>query len=409
MKIIILAMAAFIPLCLVCSCTNAGGNRTWKPLVKNQQEMKSALEAALACGGQPSASCALVQSEGPALIASAGTSRLPDGTPVNTKSLYHIGSTTKSMTALLAMILVEQGKLQLSTTLSEVFPDMKMRTEYRDMDMLDLMMNRAGIIPFQQTANEDPQVVEDLWQRIPANHPDDPTGERAAMTAYTLALPSAGSTKSNPLIVYSNAGWAILGHCLETILGISYEQALTELVFNPLGISNFKIGGWPNDNYDPAQPVGHYPAEAKGASPQAQTAENDYLFPDWMNPAGGVNIDIEGFTAYAREQLQGLKGKGTLLSQTGYSTMHSIQAQADIETMYQGAGRGTGTIKFGLGWAVEETDSGLFSMADGSGGTFYARLIVYPALDIAFAGFTNSGSGEVLSDVIRRTTGFEIR
>lgn len=386
---------------------------------EESNEMKEAILAALAESGQPSAACALIQSGRPDKIAAAGTTRLPGGTSVTTRSLYHIGSTTKTMTAVMVMKMVEEGKLQLTTTLGEVFPDMEMSDVYRTMDIKDLMLSRAGIFPAQDEKVEDPQISEYLWHTIMSEY-SDPVEQRKAMTKYVLSLTSStgstytGSTKEVPISVYSNAGWAVLGHCIETILGKSWEQAIVEMIFTPLGISNYKLGGWPDDNYDPAQPVGHFTSSgimSEGGVPIPQTeSEDNYVFPVWMNPAGGgTNIDIEGYAAYTRDQLSGLKGNGVLLSQDGYNTIHSIQARVDASTMYiYGGYEGSGMIDLGFGWMVSETESGLLSGAQGSGGTFFASMIIYPPMDMAFAGLTNSGATDLINDIIKRTTGFDL-
>ena len=50
-----------------------------------------------------------------------GVRKLGDPTPVTTNDLFHIGSCTKSMTATLAAMLIEDGKLKWDTTIADVF------------------------------------------------------------------------------------------------------------------------------------------------------------------------------------------------------------------------------------------------------------------------------------------------
>jgi len=50
------------------------------------------------------------------------------------------------------------------------------------------------------------------------------------------------------------------------------------------------------------------------------------------------------------------------------------------------------------------------SAANGSGGTFYATIAIYPALDVGFAGFTNCGDGSsALDETIKQITGLDIK
>src|SRR5690349_17313988 len=53
-----------------------------------------------------------------------GVRKFGDPTPVTTNDVFHIGSCTKSMTATLAAMLIEDGKLRWDTTIAEVFPEL---------------------------------------------------------------------------------------------------------------------------------------------------------------------------------------------------------------------------------------------------------------------------------------------
>jgi hypothetical protein len=58
------------------------------------------------------------------------------------------------------------------------------------------------------------------------------------------------------------------------------------------------------------------------------------------------------------------------------------------------------------GWVTFPTRRGRVSAGDGSGGTFFARIVVHPALDLAFVAATSSGSGAAaVTDALRAVTG----
>src|SRR5215510_9039420 len=54
--------------------------------------------------------------------AATGVRKFGNPARVTTNDVFHIGSCTKSMTATLAAILIEEGKLRWDLTLAEVFP-----------------------------------------------------------------------------------------------------------------------------------------------------------------------------------------------------------------------------------------------------------------------------------------------
>ena len=57
--------------------------------------------------------------------AAVGVRKLGDPTPVTINDQFHIGSCTKSMTATLAAMFIEENKLRWDTTIAEVFPELK--------------------------------------------------------------------------------------------------------------------------------------------------------------------------------------------------------------------------------------------------------------------------------------------
>lgn len=378
--------------------------------IHTSQAFVASIDRILSTHGQASAACAIVTAEGPVLIGAAGHTRLGGPETVHEKSLYHIGSTQKSMTAMLVLMLTEKGLLQTSTTLKEALPHVPMRPEYARVSIRALMLSRAGILPLQRTDTEAPQVVNELWHTIPSRHPLDARAQRAEVTAYALQLPSITPPDTEPQPVYSNVGWAILGHVIEQVLELPYEQILHSWLLRPLGIEQYKHGGWPRDDYAPSEPVGHYARETPEQPAKRQTAGDGYRFPDWMNPAGGLNLSIDGFARYAQEHLLGLQGKSALLTQTSYKQLHVTQVEADAAVMYRLKTPQHGpALKLGYGWGIETTDAGPLSSADGSGGTYYARLLIYPPLGLAFAGLANDGSGSVvLNKVVEAATGYSM-
>ncbi len=215
--------------------------------------------------------------------------------------------------------------------------------------------------------------------------------------------------------VYSNVGFAVLGLAAETAAGESFERLLESRIFGPLGMRTARLGGWPASTEEPTQPRGHY-AEAGGLRPQP--LDDPYVFPAWMNPAGGVHCSIRDFARYASETLLGLRGKGKLLDLAGYQEMHTTKARVRVGEMYgpslavlaqaYGDDVARQEVTLGHGWVIAATRRGTVSVGDGSGGTFFARIAVLPALDTAFVAATTTGTGaQAISDVIRRVTGLD--
>jgi len=377
----------------------------WQPLITEDNALSTTLKQISEKYKQPAMACALVDSSGIITRAAVGSSVYGEDMPVDIDSRFHIGSITKSMTALLIQMLVDEGKLSYDTTLEQALPDIHMRADYRNVTIRELLLSKAGIIAFQRSDLEDQDMVDKLWSKIPAEY-TDPTEQRREVAKLALNLTPIVEPGSKA--IYSNVGWSIVGLIAENTAGKQYEELVKERIFEPLGMKDARIGGWPASAEEPGQPRGHYPGTGRGKAPQPQELDDVYTFPDWMNPSGGVHCSIMDFALYVLENLAGLEGQGKLLGKDGYENIHSVHLTVEISEMYIGMSQ-KGDLNLGYGWGIVPTDSGNLSAAEGSGGTFYAIIYVYPALDAGFVGFTNAGDGsEALGEAVKRITGLEL-
>lgn len=377
--------------------------KQWRPLINDNQTLTHILTEVIGETKQPAMGGALIIGENIIAKSAVGSAVYKENLPVDINSRFHIGSITKSMTALLIAILVAENKLRYDMTLEQALPDIPMLDEYRHVNLHNLLLNQAGIIAFQQTDFEDPKIVAKLWEDIPAQWPN-PTKQREEVAKLALNLKPIANPGEKA--VYSNVGWAIAGLIAERAAGQSYETLLQQRIFEPLGMNTAKVGGWPASEDEPSQPRGHYGSFLAKEAIKPQPLNDAYTFPAWMNPSGGVHCSIIDFSLYAQENLIGLQGRGKLLSLEGYQTIHSVQLTAKLSEMYVNTNKKT-KVTMGYGWVVIPEEGSLLSVADGSGGTFYARVIVSPPLNAAFAGFTNCGDGyKALDKVIKKITGF---
>lgn len=380
-------------------CVRLPDPEHYEPPGRDAAVLTQALDTIQERSEQPAIGAAVLRGAGDPVAAVVGSLVIGGAQPAALHHRFHLGSVTKSFTALLVVQLVEAGALSYDTTLAGLFPGLELHPDYRRVTIHDLMMNRAGLIPWQQLQLEDPVHVTMLSEIIPAQA-QDPVEQRRLVATYALSQPPRFEPGSQG--EYSNVGWAVLGHALEHRTGVPFEQLLAERIFEPLGMSSARVGGWPAGPQEPDQPRGHL-VDTDGAHPQA--LDDPYQLEPWMNPSGGIHCSIGDLALYAQEILRGLQGQGALLDLQAYDQMHTVHAEERVSRFYQGA-RGRQAVTLGYGWGVSEIDHERISVADGSAGTFYARVVVLPALDVAFVGFTNAGSGEpALSEAYRASTG----
>lgn len=203
--------------------------------------------------------------------ASGKRARGEDG-DVSIYDLWHLGSCGKAMTSTLAATFVDKGELKWTSTLPELFPDEQIPEAWRAVTLENLLTHQAGVV-----SNLDPAFALEI-----INSKDPTPVQRRKVLKWAISKPPA--CKPNEKFSYSNIGYAIAGHALETKANKPFEELLTERVFTPLGITTAGIGAPLGD-----QPRGHRGPgfDAKPVKPD-QWADN----PKAIAPAGTYHMSM---------------------------------------------------------------------------------------------------------------------
>src|SRR5262249_39025992 len=115
--------------------------------------------------------------------------------------LVHLGSITKPFTATVVASLVDEEKLGWGTTLSQAFPELekKMRKEYRDVTVAQLLAHEGGIQPFEDDHSKE-------WLGLPKLE-GDARAQRRRFVEYALSLPPV--EPPGTAFHYSNGGFVV--------------------------------------------------------------------------------------------------------------------------------------------------------------------------------------------------------
>ncbi|KAM0297351.1 hypothetical protein ACHAPM_009884 [Fusarium culmorum] len=154
--------------------------------------------------------------------------KVPDGS-----TTYFIGSLTKAMTAATAGILVEEGKLEWSTRIASILPELEGAFEGRSslITIADLLSHRTGVAR-----------GDGLWlQRAGNILLDKSTGVQTWM-----AQPLVRYFKTEYL--YSNYAYDMVGRAIEKIQGKSLGACFKEKLFDPLGMTRTSANDLPNND-----------------------------------------------------------------------------------------------------------------------------------------------------------------
>ncbi len=138
-------------------------------------------------------------------------------TPADTNTLYRIASLTKSFTAALLLMLVQEGKVGLADPLDKYVPEAKTIPGYSQITLIELASHTSGLSrePGLKGVDEGPvsQWENTLLSCLPYTTFNSPPG-----TQY----------------LYSNIGFALLGLALERAAGIPYIDMVRQKIFEPL-------------------------------------------------------------------------------------------------------------------------------------------------------------------------------
>jgi CubicO group peptidase (beta-lactamase class C family) len=301
--------------------------------------------------------------------AAAGVLNTATGVPVTTDSLFQIGSVTKVWTATVLMRLVEQGRVGLDTPVAEVLPGFRVADAAvsRQVTLQHLLTHTSGI---------DGDFFHDTGRG------DD------CLARYAVAC--AGLEQLHPLgetMAYCNTGYVLLGRVVEVLTGVVWDQALRDLLVEPLGLSHT----WTlaEDVLRHRAALGHETGTDGVLRPAATWA-----LPRSLGPAGTINATATDVLALARLHLRGgVTADGTrLLAERTVADMRV--PQVEMPTRWDKGDR------WGLGWAL--FDRGGLCGHDGSTIGQRACLRISPDADAAVAVLTNA---ETAAPLISAVTG----
>lgn len=302
-----------------------------------------------------------------------GFRRSDSDVPVRGGDAFHLGSAAKSITATMIARLVETKVLDWDSTISGALPGVDVLPAYRERTLDELLGHRSGL-PGYLTFDD-----EEMARRLGVA---SATAEeqRAAFVAEALrSEPATDGTMS-----YSNAGYAVAARMAEVATGKPWEVLIREHVFEPLKMTTAGHG-WPATVENPEAPHGHY-RDGKSLRPQKI---GEYVFRPFIAPAGHVHASALDFSRFALAHLRGLRGHDGPLEAATVQRLHTPPKSES----YAG------------GWVIEQLpDGGTRHWHDGSAGTFYASIQLFPERDLGLVVLLNAADQRVVNAISEAVT-----
>lgn len=299
----------------------------------------------------PGLSVAVATGEGPMWTAALGFADLENHVPTTPRTVFRLASISKAVTAVAAMTLVEQGRLNLDAPVQDYvrFPRKQWPITTRQ-----LLGHQAGIRHYKggdfDSTRHFPSVMAalEMFARDPLEHEPG--------TKY----------------LYSTYGFNLAGAVVEQVAGMPYEEWVRERILTPAAVYSIQQDGV----------YRVIPHRARGYRLGKTGILENCSLADTSNklPGGGWVANAADLVRFARALMEG-----------------TILKQASLDEMWRpGFLRDGKPTHYGLGWNVQN-ENGVF-VVQHSGGQQGAstHLLLVPATRTAIAVLANLEGGKAI-------------
>jgi CubicO group peptidase (beta-lactamase class C family) len=295
--------------------------------------------------------------DGRDFLAGLGVTNVDHPLPVDGDTLFQIGSTTKTFTATLAMIQADEGKLDLDAPVRQYLPDLKLADEEATagLTVRHLLTHMGGW-------------AGDFFL-------DTGWGDDALATYVTRMAELPQLTRLGERYSYNNAGFCLAGRVLEVTAGGTFEAAMRQRVFRPLGLARSSF--FPAEVMLRRFAVGHAVADGK------VSVASPWPIPRANNPAGGISSSAREQLSYARFHL----GDG---AGAAGSAVLSAAAMAEMQKPAVSAPLGR---EQGLAWMLRDLHGARLVFHGGATNGQQSAFLMVPDAGFAITVLTNSGTG----------------
>lgn len=317
-------------------------------------------------GGIPGLSLAVVNRDGPLLVQGYGLRDVEKNLPVDGDTLFHIGSTHKSMTALLVGTLVDEGVLGWETPVIEIDPDFALADD-------------------KATTTVTLRHLLSMTSGIPDDAEDDLPDETTVADVFAVAAEAELLGAPGEVYSYSNISASLAGYLAALAAGSDaddlhggYARLLRERLLDPLGMKAATVyvsEARRNPNHSLAYDISRGEAEA------TDTYDSD---DDALAPSGSLKAGAREMGLYMQMLINGgVAPDGTrIVSQESLAQMWTPLLE-----------------NYGLGWEIVDADGLRLVSHTGAFDGFVSVIGLLPEEGVGFVLLVNvEESGGDLTD-----------
>lgn len=295
---------------------------------------------------------------GQEMYACHGVTSIDNPLPIDKDTLYVVGSVTKTYTATTLMHLVANGLVELDAPVRRYVPELRLADEQAaaEITVWNLLNHTSGL---------------DWGLIIDTGEGDD------ALAAYVekmdeLKLIAPPGVRSS----YSQAGYNLIGRIIEKVTGLTYEQAISSFVLEPLGLlhSFFAL----NDVMTHRFAVGHN----LGSNGRLSVAR---LWKQWRgdNPGGGLVSSVSDLVRWSQFHLLGGKSADNIRI-FPIELLHRMKEPTI-------ALQGNKDDALGICWFLRDVDGIRTIGHSGYANGQFAELLIVPERNFSIVTLSNAG------------------
>jgi CubicO group peptidase (beta-lactamase class C family) len=235
---------------------------------------------------------------------------------------FDIASCSKSVTATVAALLVEQKKVRWESAIAEVLPELKatMHPAYAGVTLEQLLRHRSGLDRIMDR--------NERWTDWPRQHAGKTaTAQRLLFAVTALRQPPRYPPGTDEY--YCNDGYIVAGSMLERAAGEDWETLVRTRLFQPLALETFQYGV-------PAKVSGHED-NWLGWSRAIAPDPAEYGTPPFGSPGGFLSCSVPDLLRYVDFHNRGENVGHRLLPREAFQRLHAQ----------------VGNQRYALGWEVE--------------------------------------------------------
>ncbi len=292
--------------------------------------------------------------------------------PVTPRTLFAIGSITKSFTVTLLGMIEDEGKVDWDEPVRSYLPDFELSdevaTEY--MTPRDLVTHRSGLPRHDVLWYGSPLTRRELYERLRHIEPNREFRE---------------------VFQYQNLMYMTAGYLAGQIAGRNWEALVAERIFEPLDMSrsNFSVEDSQKDD-DFAYPHTEIDDLLK---------QIDFRNIDEIGPAGSINSSVEEMIRYVQLHMnKGKLGEEQLLSSNNAEQMQMPQMAMRGTIQYDELGH----TSYGMGFFVTSYRGRKLVHHGGGIDGFISLLSFMPSENVGMIVLTNKSGNNPVPTIVTR-------